>query len=65
MEIVEIIENFNIWLEEFLLNAGILAPLLCTLLIFLEGILAFLPLFVFKDNKRPHNVTNYFNTFIS
>lgn len=47
MEIVEIIENFNIWLEEFLLNAGILAPLLCTLLIFLEGILAFLPLFVF------------------
>lgn len=47
MELIEIIENFNIWLEDFLMDAGFLAPLLSTLLIFLEGILAFLPLFIF------------------
>ena len=45
--IMEFFANFNIWLNEFLLNAGILAPIISCLLIFLEGILAFLPLFVF------------------
>ena len=33
--------------ETFLMNIGLLAPLFSTLLIFLEGTLAFLPLFVF------------------
>lgn len=47
MELIEIFSNLDIWLEEFLMNAGMLAPLLSCLLIFLEGILAFLPLFVF------------------
>lgn len=37
----------DLWLEEFLMNAGLWAPILSTILIFLEGILAFLPLFVF------------------
>ena len=47
MEIMEIFNSMDIWLEEFLMNAGIWAPILSTLLVFLEGILAFLPLFVF------------------
>ena len=47
MELVEIFSNFDVWLEEFLINAGVLAPVLSCVLIFLEGILAFLPLFVF------------------
>lgn len=47
MEVVEIFNNLNLWLEEFLMDAGILAPIFSSLLIFLEGILAFLPLFVF------------------
>lgn len=47
MELIELFSSLDIWLEEFLMNAGILAPLLCCILIFLEGILAFLPLVVF------------------
>ena len=47
MELVEIFSNLDVWLEEFLLNAGVLAPVLSCILVFLEGILAFLPLFVF------------------
>jgi uncharacterized membrane protein YdjX (TVP38/TMEM64 family) len=47
MELIELFSSIDIWLEEFLMNAGVLAPLLCCVLIFLEGILAFLPLVVF------------------
>lgn len=44
---MEVFSNLDGVLNEFLLNAGILAPIFSTILIFLEGILAFLPLFVF------------------
>lgn len=44
---MEFFGQINEYLNDFLMNAGILAPLLSCLLIFLEGILAFLPLFVF------------------
>lgn len=44
---MEFFGQINDYLNEFLMNAGILAPLLSCILIFLEGILAFLPLFVF------------------
>lgn len=44
---MEFFGQINNYLNEFLMNAGILAPLLSCILIFLEGILAFLPLFVF------------------
>ena len=47
MEIIEIFNSMDLWLEEFLLNAGLWTPILSTILVFLEGILAFLPLFVF------------------
>ncbi|MGN0966162.1 MAG: TVP38/TMEM64 family protein [Candidatus Coprovivens sp.] len=47
MELIELFSSLDIWLEEFLMNAGVLAPLLCCILIFLESILAFLPLVVF------------------
>ena len=47
MEIIEIFNSMDIWLEEFLMSAGIWAPILSSLLVFLEGIFAFLPLFVF------------------
>lgn len=47
MEIIEIFNSMDLWLEEFLMSAGLWAPILSTLLVFLEGILAFLPLFVF------------------
>lgn len=47
MEIMEILNNLDGLLNDFLNNAGVLAPILSCLLIFLEGILAFLPLFVF------------------
>ncbi len=44
---MEILDNLNVILNNFLLNAGIWAPLLSSILIVLEGIFAFLPLFVF------------------
>lgn len=47
MELIEVFNSLDMWLEEFLMNAGLWAPILSCLLIFLEGILAFLPLFVF------------------
>lgn len=47
MELIEVFNSLDMWLEEFLMNAGLWAPIFSCLLIFLEGILAFLPLFVF------------------
>lgn len=47
MEVVETLKNLNDLLNEFLMNAGVWAPILSSLLIVLEGILAFLPLVVF------------------
>ena len=47
MELIEVFNSLDMWLEEFLMNAGLWAPMFSCLLIFLEGILAFLPLFVF------------------
>lgn len=47
MEIIEYLHYFNELLNQFLENAGIWAPVFSSLLIVLEGVLAFLPLFVF------------------
>lgn len=47
MDIVEIFNNLENVLESFLESVGIWAPVFSCALIFLEGILAFLPLFVF------------------
>ena len=47
MEIIEIMKNFDGWLNEFLLNLGVWAPILASILIVVEAIFAFLPLFVF------------------
>ena len=47
MEIIEELKHLNDLLEAFLLDAGVLAPIFSTLLVFLEGIFAFLPLFIF------------------
>ncbi len=47
MEIIEIFNNLNNSLNTFLLNAGVLAPILSSVLIVLEGMFAFLPVFVF------------------
>ena len=47
MEVLEQLNSMNTWLNDFLLDAGVLAPIFSTILVFLEGILAFLPLFVF------------------
>ena len=47
MEILETFNELNESLNTFLLNAGIWAPLLSSLLIVLEAIFAFLPLCVF------------------
>ena len=44
---MEFFGQINNYLNDFLMNAGMLAPILSCILIFLEGILAFLPLFVF------------------
>lgn len=44
---MEYLRDMQVWLENFLLSAGIWAPLLSSLFVFLEGIFAFLPLFVF------------------
>lgn len=47
MELFELINNLSLKLNEVLLNAGMWAPLISSLLIIAEGILAFLPLVVF------------------
>lgn len=47
MELFGILENLSYSLNEFLMSVGVLAPILSSILIVLEGILAFLPLFVF------------------
>lgn len=47
MEILDFFNNLNNILNDFLLNLGIFAPILSTILIVLEGVLAFLPLVVF------------------
>ena len=44
---MEWLNNFDQILNDFLLSLGILAPILSSILIVLEGTLAFLPLFVF------------------
>ena len=47
MEILEVFNELNNNLNTFLLDAGVWAPLFSSLLIILEGIFAFLPMFVF------------------
>ena len=47
MEIIEFFNNLDVVLNDFLMNAGVWAPILSCILVFLEGILAFLPLFIF------------------
>lgn len=47
MELVDILKNLNDVLYNFLLEAGAYGPILSTIFIVLEGILAFLPLVVF------------------
>ena len=47
MEIINTLNELNEMLEQFLANAGIWAPFFSTILVFFEGIFAFLPLVVF------------------
>lgn len=47
MDFFNNLKNFDQILNDFLLSMGVLAPILSSILIVLEGILAFLPLFVF------------------
>lgn len=47
MEVVEFFENIDELLNDFLMGLGYLGPLISSILIILEGTLAFLPLFVF------------------
>lgn len=47
MDVFEILKNFSQSLNEVLMSAGIWAPLISSLLIIVEGVLAFLPLVVF------------------
>ncbi|MBR4693485.1 MAG: TVP38/TMEM64 family protein [Bacilli bacterium] len=47
MEIIEFFQNINEWLDTFLEGLGPWAPIISSLLIIVEGVLAFLPLFVF------------------
>lgn len=44
---MEIISNLDEIIENFLMSIGIMAPIISVILTFLEGTLAFLPLFVF------------------
>ncbi len=55
--------GFEDMLMEFLNGLGFWAPFLSTILIFLEGILAFLPLFVFVT-VNILSLSNLFGTFI-
>lgn len=47
MEFIDNLREANQLLNDFLMSMGVLAPILSSILIVLEGILAFLPLFVF------------------
>ena len=47
MDIISTMEQLNEMLETFLSNAGMWAPFFSTILVFFEGIFAFLPLVVF------------------
>ena len=47
MELIDFFRNFNEVLDTFLEGLGIWAPVISSLLIIVEGVLAFLPLFVF------------------
>lgn len=47
MEIMEVLNALNENLNTFLLNAGMMAPLISSMLVIAEAIFAFLPLFVF------------------
>lgn len=47
MDVFEILKNFSQSLNDVLMSAGIWAPLISSLLIIVEGVLAFLPLVVF------------------
>lgn len=47
MAVFEFFNNLNEILNNFLLNAGMWAPFLSSVLIVLEGIFAFLPMFIF------------------
>ena len=44
---MEWLNHFDQVLNDFLMSLGIMAPILSSILIVLEGTLAFLPLFVF------------------
>lgn len=47
MEAVEVLNNLSTMLNDFLMGLGVMAPILSSVLIILEGIMAFLPLVVF------------------
>lgn len=47
MEVLDYLKNLSDMLNDFLMGAGIWAPILSSILIILEGTLAFLPLVVF------------------
>jgi len=55
--------NFEDMLMEFLSGLGIWAPIFSSILVFLEGILAFLPLFVFVT-VNILSLSNLFGTFL-
>lgn len=44
---MEVFTEMEVWINDFLMNLGIMAPIISSLFIILEGVLAFLPLFVF------------------
>ena len=60
---MEWLSQFESMLMDFLNNMGILAPLFSCLLVFLEGIFAFLPLFAFVT-VNILSLSNLFGTFI-
>lgn len=47
MELIDFLKNLSDSLNEFLMSAGVWAPVISSILIVFEGILAFLPLVVF------------------
>ena len=60
---MEWLSQFESMLMDFLNNMGILAPLFSCLLVFLEGIFAFLPLFAFVT-VNIISLSNLFGTFV-
>ena len=57
------LNELELLLTEFLNNAGIWAPFFASILVFLEGILAFLPLFVFVT-VNILSLSNIFGSFL-